>query len=154
MKVNTMSNDNLADFSDLEEINLEDLPELPDYCNPPTGAYVMQVSEVKRTKKDDSDTLRITMVIKEVVELADSAAVAPVLESLCSTQFNLNNEYGMGNLRKALEPLKAAWGTSNVAELLGKLSGSELKTDIKSSSSKKKDGSGTSTFTNVTAFNI
>lgn len=115
-----MSDLNSFDSIDsLLSANLDDLADLPAFETPPPGVYILDTSmDVKEVNGHQSVEQQFTVV--ETVELEDKSENAKhvVAGTKFSQLFLIDNEFGVGNLKKALAPFAAHFGTSNVGELV------------------------------------
>ena len=103
--------------TDLFAASLEDLADLPAFETPPTGAYILQVStEVK--KVNEKDCVEASFSVVETVELEESTGTPVVAGTKFSQLFMLDNEFGVGNLKKFLAPFAAHYETNNIGELV------------------------------------
>lgn len=102
---------------DLLSADLDDLADLPSFETPPAGAYILEVTmDVKPV--NGKDAVEASIVVVETTELADKEATPVVAGTKFSQLFMLDNEYGVGNLKKFLKPFAAHFGTSKIGELV------------------------------------
>lgn len=109
----------VASINDLFAASIDDIADLPSYEVPVEGSYIFTVSaEVK--KVNDKDVVEASYVVQELVEPRDPAGTA-VPGTKFSTIFMIDNEYGIGNLKKFLTPFAAHFSNNNVGELIGEI---------------------------------
>jgi len=108
-------NDNI---SSLLDANLDDLADLPEFVVPPAGAYNATIISIEEKKIGEHPAVEMKFKLNETRELASAtdAPVAPGTE--CSVSFMLDNEFGVGGMKAALAPLKAAFGTGSARETM------------------------------------
>lgn len=108
-------NDNI---SSLLDANLDDLADLPEFVVPPAGAYNATILSIEEKKIGDHQAVEMKFKLQETLELASAtdAPVAPGTE--CAVAFMLDNEFGIGGMKAALAPLKAALGTNTARETM------------------------------------
>ena len=114
-----MSADNFTplDANALFAADLDDLADLPSYETPPPGSYILR-SNVTLKKINNKDAVEASFEVLETVELANADSTAVANGTKFSTAFFLDNEYGVGNLKKFLAPYGAHFGTGNVGNLV------------------------------------
>jgi hypothetical protein len=109
-----------AASADLFNASIDDLADLPGFETPPAGSYVLEVStDVKNLSGKDAVEASFTVV--ETVELDDAAGVPVANGTKFSTLFMLDNEFGVGNLKKFLAPFSAHFGEPNIGKLVGEV---------------------------------
>lgn len=107
-----------ADFDDaLLERNLADIDDLPSFEVPPKGSYVLLASGIRK-KINDHPAVIIELEVVSTVELVDKTQTPIVDGSKTGVMFMLDNEYGLGSMKKFLQPFAAHFGTDNVRELV------------------------------------
>jgi len=118
-----MSNDNTASLLDA---NLDDLADLPEFVVPPAGAYNATILSVEEKKIGEHPAVEMKFKLMETLELASAtdAPVAPGTE--CGISFMLDNEFGVGGMKAALAPLKAALGTATARETMAAAKGMSI----------------------------
>ena len=107
--------------ADLFSTSIDDLADLAGFETPPAGSYVLTVDlDVKSIKGKDAVEASFTVV--ETVELDDEAASTRVADGTkFSTLFMLDNEYGVGNLKKFLAPFASHFGETNLGKLVSEV---------------------------------
>ena len=96
--------------------SLDDLDDLPSFEVPTPGVYILAVTtELKEV--NGKQAIEAAYTVKEVVELADPAAAAPVAGTKFSMLFTLN-EFGIGKLKEFCKPFAAHFGSTNIGELV------------------------------------
>lgn len=108
-----------AASADLFNTSIDDLADLPGFETPPAGSYILEVNtDVKNVSGKDAVEASFTVI--ETVELDES--VSPVADGTkFSTLFMLDNEFGVGNLKKFLAPFAAHFGEPNIGKLVGEV---------------------------------
>lgn len=107
-----------AGIDDLFNASIDDLADLPSFETPPAGSYLLTASmEVKEVNQ--KQCVEASFTVNETVELADPATSTPVANGTkFSTLFQMDNEFGVGNLKKFLKPFAEHYGTSNIGKLV------------------------------------
>ncbi len=111
------------DFSILDK-NLEDIEDLPGFEVPPQGTYQFLVNAEakylppKEGDKGDRPVVVLDYEVTGIVQLADPIAIPPVIGDKFGELFMLGNEYGEANMKKALAPYAAHFGTTNITTLI------------------------------------
>jgi hypothetical protein len=107
----------VGSIDDLFSASLDDLADLPAFETPPAGSYILLVStDVKEVNSKQCVEAAIEVV--ETVELADPAGTPVPTGTKFSQLFMLDNEFGVGNLKKFLKPFSEHYGTTNIGELV------------------------------------
>lgn len=105
-----------ASIEDLFAASIDDIADLPSFEVPVKGSYIFDVSaEIK--KVNDKDVVEASYVVVELVEPAVPGETA-VPGTKFSTIFMIDNEFGIGNLKKFLKPFADHFGNSNVGALI------------------------------------
>jgi len=124
------------DQSLLLSTDLSDLADLPDYKVPSNGYFKLSLDvEVKQVNGKDAVTANYTVL--ETLELADPAATPPTVGDQFGEMFSLDNEFGVGKLKKFLAPFAAAFGTTNIGGLLEQLNGVQVFATVRQRADKK-----------------
>lgn len=110
-----------AKIDDLFSASIDDLADLPAFEAPPPGSYVLSVSmEVKEVNKKSAVEASLTVI--ETVELSDPASDTAVVDGTKFSQlFMIDNEFGVGNLKKFLQPFQAHFGAPNIGVLVSEI---------------------------------
>lgn len=123
----------LTTFANTESLlnaNIEDLADLAGFEVPPPGAYVLSVSaELK--KVNSKDVVEAAYEVVETSELESMDSVAVPNGTKFSTIFMLDNEFGVGNLKKFLKPFAAHFGTGNMGQLISEIKGIKIAANVK-----------------------
>lgn len=91
-------------MSDLLDLALDDLEDLPEYKNFPAGAYRVSLElSTKEIAGTSYINAKLTMI--ETLELESVDAVPPKEGDVCDILYNLSNEYGRADLKKLLKSL-------------------------------------------------
>lgn len=107
-------------IDDLFSASIDDLADLPAFEAPPPGSYVLNVSmEVKEVNSKQAVEASLTVI--ETVELSDPETPAVVNGTKFSQLFMIDNEFGIGNLKKFLQPFQAHYNAPNVGALIGEI---------------------------------
>lgn len=102
---------------DILDKSLDDIADLPSFEVPQNGTYSLKVStEVKKVA--DKDSVEAKYEVMELVQADDPNAPITVAGTKFSTVYFLDNEYGVGNLKKFLVPFGEHFGTQNLRELV------------------------------------
>lgn len=97
--------------------NLDDLADLPSFETPAPGSYILTVS-MDTKQINNKDAIEAAFEVVEVVELANPSDKAVPAGTKFSTAFFLDNEFGLGNLKKFLAPFSAHFGQGNIGTLI------------------------------------
>lgn len=110
----TNTNTNYADIDSILDGTLDDLADMPEFKLFPEGAHkvliTLEASAI--SKKMKKPCVEASLVYVETIELAEPEAVAPKAGDTCNSLYMLDNEFGQGGLKKLLESLQAALGTT------------------------------------------
>ena len=107
----------MSDLDTLLDATLDDLEDLPEYKTFPPGAHkVLATMESKEI--NNKPAIELSFKYMEVMELVDTDGVAPVAGDESSTLFFLDNEYGRGNLKAALQSFQEFTGGSTNREIV------------------------------------
>jgi hypothetical protein len=120
MELVEMSDDtNTGDDIDLSllERNLDDIEDLPSFEVPPKGTYQFLVSGLTK-KVNEKPAVAFDLEVINTIELQDKTEKPVVDGSKTGVLFFLDNEFGLGNMKKFLAPFAAHFGTNNVKELV------------------------------------
>jgi hypothetical protein len=137
-----MTNANTADFNmdSLLDGTLDDLADVPGFGNPPAGAHKFSINwDTKPKDKAGYIVLKLTGI--ETIELTDASDTPMVAGTICTKQFNMQNEYGQSDFRKIMASLATHYGAGSNRELLEKSEGAECLIITKLKAGKKKEGS-------------
>lgn len=107
-------------FSSVESLlaaNLDELADLAGFETPPAGSYILSTSFALK-KVNDKDCVEQNCEVVETVELKNATDTAVPPGTKFSQLFMLDNEFGVGNMKTALKPFAAYFGTGNIGELL------------------------------------
>lgn len=106
-----------SSVDDLFNASIDDLADLPSFETPPAGSYILSVTTDVKTI-NDKQCVEASITVVETVELKDSAATPVADGTKFSQLFMLDNEFGVGNLKKFLKPFADHFGTSNIGQLV------------------------------------
>lgn len=110
----------------LLDADLDDLADAPSFEVPPAGAYNATVISWEEKKIGENACIEIKLRLNSTMELAN-AADTPVADGTeTSTVYNTTNEFGVGDLKEFLKPIKAAHGTVTTRESLDAARGTEI----------------------------
>lgn len=118
------------DSNALFAADLDDLADLPSFETPPPGSYILRAT-VNLKQINKKDAVEASFEVMETVELAspDSAPVA--VGTKFSTAFFLDNEYGVGNMKKFLAPFGAHFGIVNIGNLIQEIKDIDIACTVK-----------------------
>ena len=97
--------------------SIDELADLASFETPAPGSYILSTS-CDTKKINNKDAVEASFEVIEVVELADPSSKVVPVGTKFSTAFFLDNEYGVGNLKKFLAPFAAHFGKTNLGELI------------------------------------
>jgi hypothetical protein len=116
------SNSNLDSLLD---VVLDDLKELPEFKPFQPGAHKVLMN-ISAKEIGNEPAIELAFKLVETIELADTSATPDAPGQECSTAYQLNNEFGQGSLRKALDQLSAHYGVRGLREIAEATNGVEL----------------------------
>lgn len=134
-----MNSDNAASILDA---TLDDMPDLPGFKIPPTGAYAVSVVSVLEKKIGDHPAVEAKFRVVEVMEISETGVKddeMPVKDDEFSTAFMLDNDTGVGFLKAFLKPIGEALGLNKNREIMEQAKNINLAIVIKRSHKKETD---------------
>lgn len=140
-----MSEHTILDLDSILDQSMDEIPDVPEFLNPPSGNYVLAVEDCKPEEyktKDGEKGLRIKITYKviETIEVADNQPPVPN-GTLFTEQFQATPE-GLGFFKqraKKVLNVESLEGTTN-REVMGEMKGQEFKARIVIRKSKGQDG--------------
>lgn len=121
---------------------LDDLPDLPGFKVPPTGAYAVEVLSIIEKKIGDHPAVEAKFKIIEVTEVSgalDEGEAPPAVGDECNVAYMLDNDTGQGFLKDFLRPIGEHLGIKNLREIAEKSKGMLLVIVAKRTYDKAKD---------------
>lgn len=123
---------------------LDDLPDLPGFKVPPTGAYAVSIVSMLQKAVGEHPAVEGKFAIVEVLEVTETGipdAELPVAGDEFNVVYMLDNDTGVGFLKEFMKPIAAALGkpTAPISELLVEGKGMTLSLVIKRTYDKEKD---------------
>ena len=105
---------NTYDIDTILDGEIDDLDDLPSYITFPTGAYVINAPKGMVIKKiNEKDSISFEMHIVEVLDVKAKALLEdeemPKPGDIGNTLYMLDNEFGIGNLKKVLVAIRKAY---------------------------------------------
>lgn len=94
----TDMNESLLDLDNVEDINLENIGDLPEFVIPPDGVYVFATNTAKITSNKDRETGEVkkrinhTYLISKILQVADQNELIPPQGSLVGENFTFNQK--------------------------------------------------------------
>lgn len=131
--------DNAASILDA---TLDDMPDLPGFKIPPTGAYAVMVVSVLEKKIGEHPAVEAKFRIVEVMEISETGVKddeLPVKDDEFSTAFMLDNDTGVGFLKAFLKPLGESLGLNKNREIMEGAKNMSLAIVIKRTHKKETD---------------
>lgn len=113
---NTTSDDTEIDLSLLDK-NLSEIEDLPSFDVPSKGTYILLANATTK-KVNKHPAMVVDLDIVSLVALANSGDLVPKDGDKFGVLFMLDNEFGLGNMKKFLAPFAAHFGTDNVRTLV------------------------------------
>ena len=147
----------MTDFDFLND-NIEDAPEVPDFVTPPSGFYKLTCQKItmNKSEEDACESVRVTWVIDETVELAKADAEQVKAGSLFSDTYFVKgkdgkrNDMAMGALKKTFACVAETFQKSNWLEIFEAAEGAKVSAKVTTKAGKKKTADGnTMYFTSV-----
>lgn len=105
----------MSDIDSLLDSTLDDLKDLPEFKPFPAGAHNVAVS-LSMKEINGANAVEMSLKLIDTIELADPQAEPAKPGDESSVLFMLNNEFGLGNLKKCCTPLSVALGTTSIRE--------------------------------------
>lgn len=131
--------------SSILDSNLEDLADLPEFLTPPAGAYRATILSYTPKEIGGHEAVEVKFKLLETLELTNPVDESdpntkPVADGTeTSIAFMLDNEFGVGALKKFNAPLAASLGVNTVREVMEGAKGLEVLIVTKVRVSKKDD---------------
>lgn len=111
------NNDALDQSSDLLDMVLEDIADLPEFKNFPVGAYRCAVT-MESKKIGAHPAVEVQLKLMEVLELANPEDTPPKESDTCNASFMLDNEYGLANFKKVAAKFADLAGSSQLRTIV------------------------------------
>lgn len=115
---------------------LEDLADLPEFLVPPAGSYIMRIKDFSVKEIAGKEAAEVKLVVVSTQELTNpvdestpetKAHTYPVADGTeTSLAFMLDNEFGVGNLKRFTTPIAAALFVSTTRDAMEGSKGMEL----------------------------
>lgn len=112
-----LSHDDDDDLDALLDKNLSEIDDLPSFVVPPKGTYIFLVSG-GRKRINDIPYVTFDLEVVSTIKLQNDGDKPPAEGDKTGVMFNLDNEFGEGNMKAFLAPFAAHFGTDNVKELV------------------------------------
>lgn len=104
-------------IDELLDTKLDDLDDLPEFKNFPPGAHQVKATfSQKEINKKPAIDLKLELIATQ--ELADPQDVMPKEGDTSGTMFMLDNEYGVGNLKKCAAPFQEALQLETIRDVI------------------------------------
>jgi hypothetical protein len=117
-------------IDDLFSASIDDLADLPAFEAPPPGSYILTVGmSVKQV--NNKDVVEAAFTVNETVELSDGNDTPVIDGTKFSMIFMIDNEFGIGNLKKFLKPFQEHYGVSNIGALVNEIKDVQISALIK-----------------------
>ena len=111
--------------------SLDDIADLPSFEVPAPGHYKLGVT-ISIKKINEKDAVEFGYEVLEVMELADSAGIPPIIGTKFSTAYQIGHPIGLGKFKEAAAPIMEALGTTSYAEVLnGQVAGMQVYATVK-----------------------
>lgn len=118
-----MSIDSLLDST------LDDLADLPEFLQAPTGAHRAIIESFDLKKIGEREMVELKFKAIETVELGNPTEDQPMTPGAeYSVVFNLENEYGQGNFKEVMKALTPSVGGGSNREVMANSKGTEVLT--------------------------
>lgn len=128
--------------SSILDATLDDMPDLPGFKQPPTGAYAVIVESILEKKVGDKKAVEAKFKIIEVMEVTETNVPDDelmVADDEFACLYMLDNETGIGFLKDFLRPLSEVLGTKNNREIIAGAKGMALILVVKRTWDKEKE---------------
>lgn len=123
-------------INDLLNTDLNDLADLAGFDVPNNGYYKLSV-DASTKEINNKPAVVLDYEVVEVLEMADPTATPPITGTKFGETFFLDNEFGVGNMKKALKPFADAFGVGNISALLEQIKGVSVFATVKQQADKK-----------------
>lgn len=130
------------------DMSLDDIDDLPQYLQPPTGSYIMVLEdgivekEIQQEGKESIPVFEAALKIKIVGEIdkssLDEDEEMPKPGDTFTMTFNRTNQFGMGNFKEFLKPIAKKLGQTNIGVIMGASKGLEVAVIIARTFNKKR----------------
>lgn len=124
----------ILDLDSLLDSNLDDVKDVPDYMNPPTGQYQLSIADavLEQTKPKDGKPASARFKITYKVDATIETKEAPVPDGTLFTETFMGTEEGLGFFKKQVKKIMNTEDVAGVSirELLEGLKGQEFKANI------------------------
>lgn len=118
----------MTDTTNLDSLldgTLDDLADLPEFKVFPAGAHRCTM-KFERKEIGTHPAMELKLTLLETMELKEADEVAPNPGTESSVAFMLDNEFGVGNLKKILKPLAEHLGITKVSDIIAESAGLEV----------------------------
>lgn len=112
-----MSEQTIVDLGELLDVTLDDIDDLPDNSPFPAGSHYCKASFAQK-EINKKPAIELSLELIETVELANPEDTPPKPKDTCSSLYFLDNEYGLGNFKKAASPFATHFGISSLREIV------------------------------------
>ena len=107
----------MSNLDSLLDLTLDDLADLPEFKPFPAGAHKVTASmELKDI--GGKECIELTLTLLETLEQANPQDEPSKPGDTANTLFMLDNEYGLGNLKKCATPIAKALGVAKISEVV------------------------------------
>ena len=138
-----------SNIDNLLDQNLDDIADLPEFKPFPAGAHRVTINfESKPIGTHPALVMKLTAI--ETLELSDASATPVAPGDTTDVSFMLDNEFGLGNMKLALAPLAAHFGTSKASETTAAAQGAEVLVVTKVRQNKEK----TQSYTEIVSLQV
>ena len=127
----------MTNIDSLLDLSLDDIADLPEFKVFPIGAHQCTISFEKK-QIGTHPVVEMKLVAIATVKLADPTETPLEAGTESSVAFMLDNEYGMGNMKKVMTPLAQYFGLSKVQEIIEASKGLEVLVVTKQRQNKEK----------------
>ena len=111
---------------DLLDANLEDFLDAPEFTNAPAGVYSVLLGAMEIIEVNDTNAIKISATVIDVIELSDDTATPPEAGSeLEAVYFIFDYPMEQGQFKVITAPLAEATGVSSLRELMEAVNGLE-----------------------------
>lgn len=116
----------MNDSMSLLDANLDDFVDTPSYPVPPAGAYRATIIAYDEKNIGDHPAVSVKFKFMETLELANASDVPMADGTDIDVAYMLDNEFGVGNVKALLMPLKKHYNTVSARETLEAAKGSDV----------------------------
>lgn len=129
-ELNTGAIKQLDEIQSLLDADLADLADLADFKVPPLGRYTLGLS-VETKDIGGHPAVIFNYDVQGIIEQVNAEDTPATIGDKFGENFNIDNEFGLGKLKKSLKPYAAFFSTSSIGQLLECMDGVVIEGTVK-----------------------